>query len=123
RPVITAGHQPAASDPAGVFVDRGFAQRMSLRVGESFHYVVITPDLFQQLQTVSSEETGAALLRAAPQSQQGDARIDGIGVTQDGVVVNPGYAPAGLVFTSGFRASHPDLSSPYWVALVKLKPG
>jgi len=123
RPLLTAGHQPAANNPAGVFVDRGFARRMGLHVGQSFHYVVITPALLQQLQTMKSEAAAQALLRNAPPSQQGFARIDGIGVTQDGVVVNPGYAPAGLVFTPAFRVTHPNLVSPYWAAMVKLKPG
>ena len=123
RPVVTAGRQPAAHDPAGVFVDRGFAQRTGLRVGGSFHFVVITPGLLQQLQTVTSEAAAGALVRNAPRSQQGVARIDGLGVTQDGVVVNPGYAPAALVFTPAFRVAHPDLVSPYWGAMVRLKSG
>ena len=123
RPIVTAGRQPAADDPNGVFVEQSFARSMHLHVGQTFHYVVLAPALLQQLQSASSEAAAAATLRAAPASQQGTARIDGIGVTQDGVVVNPGYVPAAFIFTPAFRAAHPDLVSPYWGAMVKLKPG
>jgi hypothetical protein len=123
RPVITAGHLPAANDADGVFVDRGFAQRMGLHVGQSFHFVVLTPALLQQLQTATSEAAAEALVRNAPASLQGTARIEGIGVTQDGVVVNPGYAPGGFMFTPAFRVAHPDQVNPYWGAMVRLKPG
>jgi hypothetical protein len=122
RPVVTAGHMPARNDPSGVFVDRTFARRMGLRVGQKFHYVLFTPDLLQQMQGADSMAAAKAVLRSAPRSLQGSARIEGIGVTQDGVVVNPGYAPGGLVFTPAFRAAHPELVSPYWAAMVKLKP-
>ena len=122
RPVVTAGHKPNRSDASGVFVDRTFAQRMNLRVGQSFHYILLTPALLQQLQGATSQAAGKAILYGAPKSQQGNARVEGIGVTQDGVVVNPGYAPASFAFTPAFRAAHPDLVSPYWAAQVKLKP-
>src|SRR5262249_43338358 len=122
RPVVTAGHKPNRSDASGVFVDRTFAQRMNMRVGQSFHYILLTPALLQQLQGATSEAAGKAILYGAPKSQQGNARVEGIGVTQDGVVVNPGYAPASFAFTPAFRAAHPDLVSPYWAAQVKLKP-
>src|SRR5262249_23851159 len=122
RPVITAGHKPNLHDANGVFVDRSFAKRMNLHVGQSFHYVILSPALLQQLQSATSEAAGKATLDHAPKSQQGTAHIEGIGVTQDGVVVNPGYAPASFAFTPAFGAAHPDLQSPYWAAQVKLAP-
>jgi putative ABC transport system permease protein len=122
RPVMDAGHHPDVHDASGVFVDRTFARRMGLHVGESFHYVIITPQLIQQLQSVTSLAAAERIVSGAPRSQQGTAHIAGIGVTQDGVVVNRGYAPAGLVFTPAFGAAHPNLQSPYWAAAVKLKP-
>jgi FtsX-like permease family len=122
RPVVIAGRKPDVHDASGVFVDRSFARRMHLHVGQSFHYVVVTPQLLQQLQSATSEPAARAVLFRAPKSLKGTARIEGIGVTQDGVLVNPGYAPAGLVFTPAFRAAHPNLQSPYWAAQVKLKP-
>ncbi len=54
---------------------------------------------------------------------QGDARIDGIGLAQDGVVVDPGYDPASILFTPAFAKAHPGLKVIYWGAMVKLKPG
>ena len=50
RPVVTAGHKPDRKDASGVFVDRTFAKRMRLRIGQSFHYILLTPALLQQLQ-------------------------------------------------------------------------
>jgi hypothetical protein len=123
RPVITAGHMPAPNDATGVFVDRTFARQMSLHVGQSVHFVLITPAMLQQLQTVKSEAEARRIFHDAPRTLQGQVHIAGIGVAQDGVVVNTGYTPAGFVFTPAFRAAHPDMISPYWGAMVKLAPG
>lgn len=122
RPVITAGHKPDIHNANGVFVDRSFARRMGLRVGQSFHYIIVSPQLLQQLQSARSLAAAETIMSGAPKSQQGTAHIEGIGVTQDGVVVNPGYAPGALVFTPAFGRAHPNLQSPYWAAQVKLKP-
>ena len=90
RPVVTAGHQPAAERPRRGVRRQGFAQRMGLHVGQTFHYVVLTPALLQQLQPPPRRQPRAAVMRNAPATQQGTARIDGIGVTQDGVDGQPG---------------------------------
>ncbi|HXY92041.1 MAG TPA: ABC transporter permease [Acidimicrobiia bacterium] len=123
RPVLLRGHQPARGDASGVFVDRTFAQQSRLHVGQAFHFVVMTPRLFQQLQTATSASAAKALLNGAPRSLQGTAHIEGIGMTQDGVVVDPGYTPAAFTFSPAFRVAHPDVQSPYWGAAVRLKPG
>ena len=123
RPIVTAGRQPAADDPNGVFVERSFARSMHLHVGQTFHYVVLARHSCSSCNPPHRRQPRRQRCRAAPASQQGTARIDGIGVTQDGVVVNPGYVPAAFIFTPAFRAAHPDLVSPYWGAMVKLKPG
>ena len=123
RPVITAGRVPDATDPDGVLAERTFARQMHLRVGDAFHYVIMTPTLLQAMQTSGSQTAAQAVLRSAPASLRGTADIVGIGIGQDGVVVNPGYVPTGLVFTPAFRAAHPQLQSAYWGAMVKLRPG
>ena len=126
RPLMVAGHQPAADDPDGVWVDRTFARSRHLHVGQTVPPTsLITPDLLQRLQEPPSEAEAHAILNAdAPASMQGDARIDGIGMTQDGVVVDPGYDPA--VASCSPRRSEPPTRTcrvPYWGAMVKLKPG
>src|SRR6478736_7885273 len=123
RPQMAAGHQPAPDDPDGVWVDRTFAERQHLQVGQWFHYVLISPDLLQHIQTATSADGAKDILNSAPASMQGDVRIDGIGMTQDGVVVDPGYDPLSIMFTPAFAKAHPDMVIPYWGAAVKLKPG
>ncbi|HEU5307959.1 MAG TPA: FtsX-like permease family protein [Acidimicrobiia bacterium] len=123
RPVITSGRLPSADDPRGVLAGRTFARQMHLRVGDTFQYVIMTPELLQRMQTAGSLANAQAILRDAPAELRGSARIDGIGVSQDGVVVNSGYVPTGLVFTPAFAAAHPGLEHPYWGAVVKLDPG
>jgi putative ABC transport system permease protein len=123
RPLMVAGRQPAADDPDGVWIDRTFAARQHLRVGQHFHYVLISPDLLHRMQTAHSEAEAHAILRGAPASMQGDVRIDGIGMTQDGVAVDPGYDPLSILFTPAFAKAHPNLQIPYWGAMVKLAPG
>jgi hypothetical protein len=123
RPVLDDGRMPAPDDAEGVFVDRTFARQRHLHVGQWFHYVIVTPDLMLQVQAVTSPADAAAMLRNVPAALRGRARVDGIGVTQDGVVVNPGYVPGGFVFTPAFLAAHPQIQVPYWGAMVKLAPG
>jgi hypothetical protein len=123
RPVMTAGHLPGADDPNGVMVGRTYAREMHLRVGQTFKYVILTPALLQQVQTTRSNSSALAVIYGAPASQQGTAHIDGIGVMQDDVVVDPGYVSSSFVFGPGFRTAHPKLDSPYWGAMVKLRPG
>jgi putative ABC transport system permease protein len=123
RPVVTAGRAPDAADPDAVLAERSFARQMHLHVGDSFHYVIMTPALLQAMQDSGSLAAAKAVLRAAPTSLRGTAHIAGIGVGQDGVVVNQGYVPSGLVFTPAFRAAHPELQVAYWGAMVKLRPG
>ena len=90
RPVITAGRVPDATDPDGVLAERTFARQMHLRVGDAFHDVIMTPTLLQAMQTSGSQTAAQAVLRSAPASLRGTAHIVGIGIGQDGVVVNPG---------------------------------
>ncbi len=63
RLLMTAGHQAATDDPDGVVVDRTFAQRQHLHIGQRFHYVVLSPLLLQHLQTVRSEAEARAVLK------------------------------------------------------------
>ncbi len=123
RPLMVAGHQPAPGDPNGVWVERSFARSQHLRVGQSFSYVIMTPALLQQMMTQHSEAGAVKVLHDAPAGLQGHSRIDGIGVMSDGVVVDPGYTPASILFTPAFRVAHPLLQSVYWGAMVRLKPG
>ena len=123
RPLMVAGRQPAADDPNGVWIDRTFAQERHLRVGQRFHYVLLSDAIMQKLQTAGTPAEAHQILYGAPASMQGDARIDGIGMTQDGIVVDPGYVPASFLFTPAFYRAHPDMQIAYWGALVKLAPG
>ncbi len=123
RPVMVAGRQPAADEADGVWVDRTTAAKLRLHVGQRFHVVLVTQALVQRLQGASSEAEAHAIMYASPASMQADLRIDGIGMTQDGVVVDPGYDPLSIMFTPAFRAAHPGLEPAYWGAMVKLKPG
>ncbi len=109
---MVAGRQPAADDPNGVWVDRTFARSRHLKVGQTFTYTIITPDLLNQAMSQPSEQDAAAVLANAPASLRGHARIDGIGVTSDGVVVDPGYTPASFVLTPAFRAAHAGPAEP-----------
>jgi hypothetical protein len=123
RPVMVAGRQPAADDADGVWVDRTTAAKLRLHVGQKFHVVLLTQAVLQHLQGATSEAAAHAKLNASPASMQADVHIDGIGMTQDGVVVDPGYDPLSIMFTPAFRAAHPGLEPAYWGAMVKLKPG
>ena len=123
RPVITAGHMPAADDANGVFAAKSFAQHMHLHVGQTFHYVLLDRELLQRMQTSGSVTDAQAVVKSAPAELRGTARIDGIGVAEDGVVVNSGYQPTGLVFTPAFAAAHPHIEYPYWGAMVRLRRG
>jgi hypothetical protein len=123
RPAITDGREPSAGDPNGVLVERTFAQQMHLHVGDRFSYTIMTPELLMQMQSSGSDAAATAVLRDASATLRGRARIDGIGVAQDGVVVNQGYVPAGIIFTPAFEAAHPQLQSAYWGAMVRLRPG
>jgi FtsX-like permease family len=123
RPRMVAGHQPAADDPDGVWIDRTFAQQRHLRVGQRFHYVFLSQELLQRMQAAHSQTEAHSILYGVPASMQGDVRIDGIGMTQDGIVVDPGYVPFSFVFTPAFYAAHPNMPIQYWGALVRLAPG
>ncbi len=120
RPLMISGRQPAPSDPDGVWVDRTFAASEHLKVGQTFTWTLITPSLLQRLQGQHSEAGAQAVLASGVRSR---ARIDGIGVTSDGVLVDPGYDPSSIWLTPAFRATHPGLQVPYWGAMVKLEPG
>ena len=61
--------------------------------------------------------------RHAPAPLHRRARIDGIGVPQDGIVVNQRYVPGGILFTPAFEDAHPQLQTAYWGAMVRLRPG
>ena len=120
RPLMISGRQPAPSDPDGVWVDRTFAASEHLKVGQTFTWTLITPSLLQRLQVQHSEAGAKAVLASGVRSR---ARIDGIGVTSDGVVIDPVYDPSSIWLTPAFRVAHPGMQSPYWGAMVKLKPG
>ncbi len=123
RPLMVAGRRPAPDDPDGVWVEKSFADSRHLKVGQSFSYTILTPALLEQAMSQRSEADAAAVVADAPAELRGTARIEGIGVVPDGVVVDPGYTPASFVFTPAFKAAHRNLQSPYWGAMVKLKPG
>ncbi len=123
RPLMTAGDQPSPDDPNGVWVERSFAASRHLKVGQTFTYTIITQSLLDEAMSQPSLSDAETLIRHAPANLKGTVRIDGIGVTSDGVVVDPGYTPASFLLTPAFGAAHPDLQVPYWGAMVKLKPG
>ncbi len=120
RPLMISGRQPAPSDPDGVWVDRTFAAAEHLKVGQTFTWTLLTPALLQRMQGQHSETGAKAVLASGVRSR---AHIDGIGVTSDGVLVDPGYDPSSIWLTPAFRAAHPGLQIPYWGAMVRLKPG
>jgi FtsX-like permease family len=123
RPVMVAGHQPSPDDATGVWVERSFAASRHLQVGQTFTYTIITQKLLNQAMSQDSLSAAEALIARAPAGLRGELRIEGIGVTSDGVVVDPGYTPASFLLTPAFAAAHPDLQIAYWGAMVKLKPG
>jgi FtsX-like permease family len=123
RPLMVSGRQPAPGDPNGVWVERTYALAHHLHVGQTFAFTIITHQLLDKALSQHSEAQGVAVIAHAPADLRGHLRIDGIGVTIDDVVVDPGYQPASLELTPAFRAAHPQLQVAYWGALVKLVPG
>ncbi len=122
RPRMIAGHQPSPDDPDGVWVERSFAASRHLKVGQTFTYTIITQGLLNEAMSQPSLSDAETLIRHAPANLKGTFRVDGIGVTSDGVVDDPGYTPASFVLTPAFEADHPALQVPYWGAMIKLKP-
>ena len=119
RPVMVAGRQPARRRSR-----RGLGRphlrpgAATCKVGQTFTYTLITPDLLQRLQRPASEAEAHALILTRTDVVQGHARIDGIGVTSDGVVVDPGYTPRR---SCSPRPSEPPTRIcrvPYWGAMV-----
>ena len=123
RPLMVSGRQPAPGDPNGVWVERTFALAHHLHVGQTFTFTIITQQLLDDAMNQGSEAQGLAMIAHAPAELRGRLRIDGIGVTTDDVVVDPGYQPGSFELTPAFRAAHPHLLIPYWGAMVKLAPG
>ncbi len=123
RPLMVSGRQPAPGDPNGVWVERTFALAHHLHVGQTFTFTIITPQLLNEAMKQGSEAKALAMVARAPAELRGRLRIDGIGITTDDVVVDPGYQPGSFELTPAFRAAHPQLLVPYWGAEVKLAPG
>ena len=123
RPVIVAGRQPAADDPNGVWVDRTFASRRAPEGRPDLHLHADDADLLIQRHRASTPKPDAKAAILTRRRRAGRAHIDGIGVTSDGVVVDPGYTLRRSGLTPAFRAAHAGLQTRTGGRWCTLKPG
>ncbi len=123
RPVVLQGHMPAPTDQDAVFLDRTFASNYHLHVGQLLPLVVLSQQLQQELGQTHNAQQILSIIHTAPAPLRETVRVAGIGVTPDGVVVDQGYAPIGVLFTQAFWRRHADASAGWWGAAVKLRRG
>lgn len=122
RPKLLDGRLPRPERADEIWVDRTFVRRKHLGVGDVWHPSIPTaavPSDFAPNPQVIDELLAG---RHRGWFRRLSLRIVGVGVDQTNLVVDQGYDFPGIGLTPAFARVH-RFFTPYWGAVVRLRPG
>ena len=127
RPILTDGHVPDPASLDEIYLDRTYASREGIDVGDSLSLRVIPDDVFDRAQTVfeagdgeRDESGGLAVLNDPTAGTTVELRVAGIGTGLDGVAVDEGYEPIAAWIGPALYESLGEPTAGYGGAAVRL---
>lgn len=120
RPVIHAGRMVAATAVGEVFLDRAFAERHQLNVGDEVRWRIPTWSDVDAAFAAGGEQAILEILNSTSFGTAVDLVVVGIGTELDGIAVDTGFEPVSAWLPRGLYDSLGRPSAGFGGALVRL---
>jgi hypothetical protein len=121
---LLEGRMPDRSAPLEVVIDPLLADQRGLAPGDDLRVVAFDHD---DVDRVFGQQSDLGSLRAAiDRGEVGTPltlHVVGVGVSPDMIAVDEGFANPQIIFSPSFATAYPDLASPYWGEVVRLRRG
>ena len=118
------GRMPDPSAPLEVMIDPLLAARRGLGPGDDLRVFVLDRAAVDRYAGPQFSVDGARA--AADRGEFGvplTLHVVGVGVTPDTIAVDEGFANPQILFSPAFATAYPDLPSPFWAEVVRLRRG
>ncbi len=123
RPILTAGHMPDPSSLDEVYLDRTYAEREGLHVGDTVRFRIVSRDVLDVAFAALEIGDMAATLTAVNAADAGrnlDLKVGGIGNGLVGIVVDEGYEPPAILMGPALYESLGEPTAGFGGAVVRL---